>query len=173
MNTYSKPSKSFHGCFGRFAGDASEPIDHHSPEWTLVRNKRDKGNKKISKFTYENNWKSLPKEQVHFEVAPKDYHQTYSGNELHSTKTQLKTYIQTGSANAKGHKKPANAISSISLKELKQLVEDMINTNDELLHSKNIIDTTVEQLRNQVHEHIAIARSQDKLHKKILELEIQ
>jgi hypothetical protein len=146
--------------------------DFHSSELTLVRNKRDKGNKKISKLCHENNWKSIPKEQVHFEVAPKDYCQTYSCNELSSTNKQYKSSIKNGSENVKGWKKPVNAINSISLKELEKLVEEMINTNDELLNSKNTIDATVEQLRNQIHENIAIMKSQENLHKKILQLDI-
>jgi hypothetical protein len=42
----SKPNLTFHGCFGKFAGDASEPIDFLSDEWTQVRNKKRKDKKK-------------------------------------------------------------------------------------------------------------------------------
>ena len=86
MNLYSKPSKPFHGCFGRFAGDASELTDFHSPEWTLVRNKKGKENKKISKSS----WKVIPKEQVNFVVAPKETSQTYSYHELPSGNKMLR-----------------------------------------------------------------------------------
>ncbi len=81
MNLNFKPSKPFHGCFGRFAGDASEPIDFHSAEWTHVRNKRGKENQ-ISKSNSESsNWRWIPNEQVNFVVAPKGTEQTYSSQE--------------------------------------------------------------------------------------------
>jgi hypothetical protein len=65
------PELTFHGCFGRFAGDASEPIDFLSNEWTQVRNKQRKGEKKkrISKSSY--NWK-FAKSTATLEVAPKE-----------------------------------------------------------------------------------------------------
>ena len=64
------PELTFHGCFGRFAGDASEPIDFLSNEWTQVRNKQRKGdmNKRISKSS--SNWK-FAKSNATLEVAPK------------------------------------------------------------------------------------------------------
>ncbi len=52
MNLYSKPSKPFHGCFGRFVVDASESTDFHSPEQTLVSNKKGKERKKILKSDF-------------------------------------------------------------------------------------------------------------------------
>jgi len=44
--------KSFHGCFGRFMGDALESTDFHSDEWTQVRSRmhRDKEGNRISKL---------------------------------------------------------------------------------------------------------------------------
>ena len=66
------PELTFHGCFGRFAGDASEPIDFLSNEWTQVRNKQRKGdkNKRISKSSC--NWK-FAKSNATLEVAPEEH----------------------------------------------------------------------------------------------------
>jgi hypothetical protein len=73
MNIHSKPSKSFHGCFSRFAGDASEPPDFHSSEWTLVRNKKGKERKKTLKSDFEFcHWHRIPSENINFVVAPKE-----------------------------------------------------------------------------------------------------
>jgi hypothetical protein len=73
MNIHSKPSKSFHGCFSRFAGDASEPPDFHSLEWTLVRNKKGKERKKTLKSDFEFcQWHRIPSENINFVVAPKE-----------------------------------------------------------------------------------------------------
>jgi hypothetical protein len=48
---YSMPKlNSYHDSCGRFAGDASQANDFHSNEWTRVRNKKSKGNKKIWKL---------------------------------------------------------------------------------------------------------------------------
>ncbi len=43
------PDLTLHGCFSRFAGDASEPIDFLSDEWTQVRNKKHQDKKKQEK----------------------------------------------------------------------------------------------------------------------------
>jgi len=73
------PELTFHGCFGRFAGDASEPIDFLSNEWTQVRNKQRKGEekKKISKSSC--NWK-FAKSNATLEVAPKKHITHHIGN---------------------------------------------------------------------------------------------
>jgi hypothetical protein len=99
---HSKSSKPFHGCFGRFAGDASELTDFYSPEWSLVRNKRDKESKKISKLSNVISWRSIPKEQVNFEVDPKENRQTYSRYELPRDNMQYKSSIKDKFGNGKG-----------------------------------------------------------------------
>jgi hypothetical protein len=116
INNYSKLSKPFHGSFGRLVGDASESTDFHSPEWTLVKNKRDKESKKISKLSSGISWKWIPKEQVNFEVAPKDYCTTYFRQELPSNMKLPKNYTKDKPQNSKGWNKPVNAIDSMPLK---------------------------------------------------------
>jgi hypothetical protein len=74
-------SANLHGCFGRFVGDASQAPDFHSSESTLVRNKKNFGNKnkKISKSNFGIfTWQTVQKKkEVKFEVAPEDDKLTY------------------------------------------------------------------------------------------------
>jgi hypothetical protein len=74
-------SANLHGCFSRFAGDASQAPDFHSSEWTLVRNKKNFGkqDKKISKSNLGIcTWQTVQKKkEVNFEVAPEDDKLTY------------------------------------------------------------------------------------------------
>ena len=71
-----KSELTFYGCFGRFRGDAPETYRDHSSEWTLVRNKKDKGRRgQISKFDNgEDCWVRMPgnKSNVLFAVAPRE-----------------------------------------------------------------------------------------------------
>ncbi len=67
------PNQAFHGCFGRFAGDASQPINFHSDEWTLVRSKK-RNSKKKFETNSKCNWKFQnpnAKIAVNQVVAPK------------------------------------------------------------------------------------------------------
>ena len=69
-----------HGCFSRFTGDTTLATDFHSDEWTLVRNKRNKGkDKKIFKSDFGIcQWKTIPNEEVNFVVTHKGNEMTYS-----------------------------------------------------------------------------------------------
>jgi hypothetical protein len=89
------PELTFHGCFGRFAGDASEPIDFFSNMWTQVRNKKRKGekDKKISKSSCI--WK-FAKGNARLAVAPKEqvaYHmenkKEFKRNKIASSKISV------------------------------------------------------------------------------------
>jgi hypothetical protein len=62
----------FHGCFSRFAGDASEPIDFLSNKWTKVRNKKRKGEKENKILILSCNWKIAKSNASRLEVAPKE-----------------------------------------------------------------------------------------------------
>jgi hypothetical protein len=98
----------------------------------------------------EISWKSIPKEQVNFEVAPKDYCTTYNRREFPRDMKQHKSYTKDKSQDGKGWNKPGNAIYSMPLKELGKLIEKMVDMNTDLENSKNNIDATVEHLQNQI-----------------------
>jgi hypothetical protein len=69
-----------HGCFGRNAEDALQHTNFHSPEWTLVRNRRTLKNKVINISNSDFgicNWNTIPWREVNFEVAPKEDKSTY------------------------------------------------------------------------------------------------
>jgi hypothetical protein len=66
------PSKFFHGCFSRFAGDALNQADLHSGEWTLVRRKKGRYQEKILKSNHhETDMAKLKHDEVLFAVTPK------------------------------------------------------------------------------------------------------
>jgi hypothetical protein len=160
------PSKPFHGCFGRFAGDASESTNFHSPEWTLVRNKKGKEKKKISKSNFESsNWRRISNQQVNFVVTPKDNKPTYSLQEI---KTQERTYQPSPKIHlvkGNGNKKPDSAINRISCKKLDIMIKKMLANENSLAKSGEVIEENITQLRTEIKQSMAVAKAQDALPK--------
>jgi len=64
---------SYHGCFGRFAGDASHAYDFHLHEWTQVRNRKCKDDKKISNLLGSWNVIQDTRWVRNLEVAPETF----------------------------------------------------------------------------------------------------
>jgi hypothetical protein len=120
MNLNSKQSKPFHGCFSRFAGDTSKLTNFHSPEWSLVRNRKGKWNKNFLKSNagYDN-WCRIPSQQVNCVVTPKDNQQTYSYQKNKFQKRMNKPSPNMHLVKGNGQEKPENAINKISCIKLK------------------------------------------------------
>jgi hypothetical protein len=81
-----------HGCFGRDAGGASFTTNFHSNEWTLVRDRQNKGKKpKMSKSNFGIcQWITIPSVEVNFEVAPKENNPTYHSARVVTTDASIK-----------------------------------------------------------------------------------
>ena len=173
MNLNFKPSKPFHGCFGRFAGDASEPIDFHSAEWTHVRNKRSKESKISKSNIGSSNWRWIPSKQVDFVVAPKDSKQTYSFEENPKQTSGKESLLKTFRGKGNGEKKPRHAPQKISHKKLDMLIKKMLANDAILSETGHCIDENIKNLQEQVQKSVAATKAQVSLHKILLQFEME
>jgi hypothetical protein len=171
MNIHSKASKSFHGCFGRFAGDASEPPDFHSSEWTLVRSKKGKEKKKISKSDFGLcQWHKIPIEHINFEVAPKDSNITHQVKENNDAFGQPSKKMLSAKGN--GNKKPGTAPKRISNQQMDALLKELTLNETTLMDSTGCTDHTIDTLQDELKRRITTTKAQEELHRILLKFEI-
>jgi hypothetical protein len=171
MNIHSKASKSFHGCFGRFAGDASEPPDFHSSEWTLVRSKKGKEKKKISKSDFRLcQWSKIPSEDINFEVAPKDSNTTHHMKENNYAFGQPSQKMLP--AKGTGNKKPRIAPKPISNHQLDALLKELTLNDTTLMDSTKCNAHTIDTLQDELSRKIATTKAQEELYRILLKFEI-
>jgi hypothetical protein len=172
MNLNSKPSNPFHGCFGRFAGDASEPIDFHSAEWTHVRNKRGKENQISKSNSGSSNWRWIPNEQVNFAVAPKGTEQTYSSQENKKLTSGKQSLFKKFQGKGNQEKKPTDVTQRISHKKLDMMLKQMMSNDKILSETGRCIDENIKNLQEQVQKSVTATKALDSLNKILLQFEM-
>lgn len=129
------PDLTFHGYFGRFAGDASEPHDFHSDEWTQVRHKTcmNKG-KEISKS--RSNWKTIQnaRGRANLEVDPKEEYKFVYLNNGNDSK-MFKEMLETNLIKKMHTKKFLNHVSKLSIGKIKKHLREIMK-NDSILEQE-------------------------------------
>jgi hypothetical protein len=167
------PELTFHGCFGRFAGDASEPIDFLSSEWTQVRNKKRKGEKKkrISKLSC--NWK-FAKRNATLEVAPEEqvaYHTKNNQKTLNNGKLASKK-LKITLTNKLKQKKFQNHVSNLTEQDLEQKLKDLLKNDIKLQEEKEGVISNLKSAKESLGRSAEIIKAQKKLYELLMEFEM-
>jgi hypothetical protein len=163
------PELTFHGCFSRFAGDASEPIDFLSNEWTKVRNKKRKGKeeKRISKS--ECNWK-IAKSKAKLEVAPKDDNAYLRKNEQES-KQKMKKSVQSKPNNLKPSKLK-NHISNLTEQDIDLKLKELLKNEIKLHQENEKVESGLKSVKVSLKRSMDLIKAQKKLYLLLLEFEM-
>jgi hypothetical protein len=164
------PELSFHGCFGRFAGDASEPIDFLSNEWTQVRNKKRKGKeeKRISKL--ECNWK-IAKNKANLEVAPKDDNAYLRKNQQESKQQKMKKSVQSKPNNLKPSELK-NRVSNLTEQDIDLKLEELLKNEVELHQENEKVGSGLKSVKVSLERSMDLIKAQKKLYRLLLEFEM-
>ena len=130
--------QSYHGCFGRNAGVASHAFNFHSPEWTQVRNRKCKDDKKISELS--GSWKIIQdtKWVRNLAVAPETF--AYLGTSApFPGHCKWLCGAQPHSGNVRSAPRFKTPRLDLSLQEIEQLIAE-VREND-----KQLVEGTAEQ----------------------------
>jgi hypothetical protein len=170
----SLPDLTFHGCFGRFAGDASEPIDFLSDEWTQVRNKKRQGKKKQRKEISNplGNWKTFQNVQgiAKLEVAPKEHIAYHSQNNSRSSRSKASDKKST--SDDLRVKKFQNYVMNLSTEEISNKMRDLITNDVELLQERSVINHNLKCIKKSFERSIELIAVQKKLYDILVTFEI-
>jgi len=139
-------------------------------EWTLVRNRKNKG-KKISKSNFgEYHWKTMPKQEVNFEVTPKGNKMTYPRINIVDTSSIIQQTKDDKCFNREMKKKH---MKKISKKAFEKILEEVKHQEEKLEEVNKTIAVTVKMLDEQLVNGIKITMLQKELHRMLREFETQ
>jgi hypothetical protein len=167
------PELTFHGCFGRFAGDASEPIDFLSNEWTQVRNKQRKGDKKKNISKSSCNWK-FAKRNATLEVAPKEQvaYLTENNQKIKkNTKNLSKMPVQSTSRKLE-QKKFENYISNLTEQDIDIKLKELLKNEIELQQEQDNMNSSLKSAKTSLERSVEMIQIQQKLYQILLEFEM-
>jgi hypothetical protein len=167
------PELTFHGCFGRFAGDASEPIDFLSNKWTQVRNKQRKGdkNKRISKSS--SNWK-FAKCNTTLEVAPKEQvdYLTENKQKIKKNKKNLPKMSVQSNPQKLAQKKFENHISNLTEQDIGLKLKELLKNEIKLQREQDSMNSSLKSAKTSLECSVEMIQVQQKLYQILLEFEM-
>jgi hypothetical protein len=157
-----------HGWFGRLAKDASPDTNFHSTEWTIIRNRRNKG-KKISKSNFvDYHWKTIPKQEVSFGITPKGNKMTYRRINVIDTSSSVR---QTKDDKRFNQEMKRKHMKKISKKAFEKILEEVKHQDEKLEEVNKTIPVTIKMLEEQLVNGIKITKLQKELHRMLREFE--
>jgi hypothetical protein len=157
-----------HGCFGRLAKDASPDTNFHSTEWTLIRNRRNKGKKILKSNIGEYHWKTIPKQKVSFGVAPKGNKMTYPRINVIDTSSSVR---QTKDDKRFNQEMKRKHMKKILKKAFEKILEEVKRQDEKLEEVNRTIPVTIKMLEEQLVNGIKIIKLQKELHRLLSEFE--